>query len=116
MNDEDFQKLLLSVKQVGTIMQGGKLVHRRTTLSDGLSDGFADEFVHAADRVAARRSNHAETRDSFPPQAETGIPAIMAQGHDPHSVGFFVKEQVVRKSLKIRTAPTARVEVEAFGM
>ena len=34
MNDEDFQKLLLSVKQMGTIMRGGKLAHRRTTLTD----------------------------------------------------------------------------------
>jgi len=34
MNDEDFQKLVLSVKQMGTIMQGGKLAHRRTTLTD----------------------------------------------------------------------------------
>lgn len=34
MNDEDFQRLVLSVKQLGTIMQGGKLAHRRTTLTD----------------------------------------------------------------------------------
>jgi putative transcriptional regulator len=34
MKDEDFQKLLLSVKQMGTIMRGGKLAHRRTTLTD----------------------------------------------------------------------------------
>jgi len=34
MNDEDFQKLLLSVKQMGTMMRGGKFAHRRTTLTD----------------------------------------------------------------------------------
>jgi putative transcriptional regulator len=34
MNDEDFPKLVLSVKQMGTIMQGGKIAHRRTTLTD----------------------------------------------------------------------------------
>jgi hypothetical protein len=50
-------------------------------------------------------------RVSFTPQAETGIPGIVAQGHDLHSVGLFVKEQVVRESLKIRTTPATRVEV-----
>ena len=34
MNDEDFKKLVLSVKQMGTLMQGGNLAHRRTTLTD----------------------------------------------------------------------------------
>jgi putative transcriptional regulator len=34
MNDEDFQKLLKSVKQMGTIMRGEKLAHRKTTLTD----------------------------------------------------------------------------------
>lgn len=34
MNDEDFQKLLLRAKHMGTIMQGGTLAHRRTTLTD----------------------------------------------------------------------------------
>lgn len=34
MNDEDFQKLVQSVKQMGTIMQGAKLAHRRTTQTD----------------------------------------------------------------------------------
>ena len=53
---------------------------------------------------------------SFPPQAETGMPAIMAQGHDSHSIGFFVKEQVIGESFKIRASPSTRIEVEAFGM
>ena len=34
MNDEDFQKLVLSVKQMATIMQGGNFAHRRTTLTE----------------------------------------------------------------------------------
>jgi putative transcriptional regulator len=34
MKDEDFQKLLLSVKQMGTLMRSEKLTHRRTTLTD----------------------------------------------------------------------------------
>ena len=34
MNDEDFQKLVLSVKQTGSIMQGGKLAHRCTSPTD----------------------------------------------------------------------------------
>ncbi len=32
MNDEDFKKLVQSVKQMGSIMRGGKITHRRTTL------------------------------------------------------------------------------------
>ena len=40
----------------------------------------------------------------------------MAEGHDPHFIGFFVKEQVVGKSVEVRAPPAARVEVEAFGM
>jgi putative transcriptional regulator len=34
MNDDDFQKLLQSVKQMGTIMKGGKLPHRKMTLTE----------------------------------------------------------------------------------
>ena len=34
MNDKDFKKLVESVKQMGAIMQGKKIVHRRTVLSD----------------------------------------------------------------------------------
>ena len=40
----------------------------------------------------------------------------MAQGHDPHPVGLFVKEQVIGKSFKVRVPPATRVEVEAFWM
>ena len=32
MNDEDFQKLVQSVKQMGSIMRGDKIPHRSTTL------------------------------------------------------------------------------------
>lgn len=32
MNDKDFQKLVESVKQMGSIMRGQKLPHRRTVL------------------------------------------------------------------------------------
>lgn len=32
MKDEDFQKLLLGVKQMGAIMKGESKAHRRTTL------------------------------------------------------------------------------------
>ena len=34
MNEEDFKKLVQSVKQMGSIMQGEKIAHRRTVLSD----------------------------------------------------------------------------------
>ncbi len=34
MNDDDFQKLLQSVKQMGTIIKGGKPPHRKTTLTE----------------------------------------------------------------------------------
>lgn len=33
MNDNDFQKLVKSVKQMGSIMRGENLPHRRTVLS-----------------------------------------------------------------------------------
>lgn len=33
MNDQDFQKLVTSVKQMGTILRGEKLPHRRTVLT-----------------------------------------------------------------------------------
>lgn len=33
MNDKDFQKLVESVKQMGSIMRGGNVPHRRTVLS-----------------------------------------------------------------------------------
>lgn len=33
MNDEDFQKLVKSVNQMGAIMRGEPIPHRRTTLS-----------------------------------------------------------------------------------
>ncbi len=33
MNDEDFNKLVESVNQMGAIMRGDKIAHRRTTLS-----------------------------------------------------------------------------------
>ncbi|WP_367873834.1 helix-turn-helix domain-containing protein [Luteolibacter sp. Populi] len=33
MNDQDFQKLVLSVKQMGAIMRGENLPHRRTVVS-----------------------------------------------------------------------------------
>jgi putative transcriptional regulator len=33
MNDEDFNKLVESVNQMGAIMRGDKIPHRRTTLS-----------------------------------------------------------------------------------
>ena len=33
MNDKDFKKLVKSVKQMGSIMQGDKIAHRRTVLS-----------------------------------------------------------------------------------
>jgi putative transcriptional regulator len=32
MNDEDFKKLVQSVKQMGSIMRGENIKHRRTTL------------------------------------------------------------------------------------
>ena len=32
MNDKDFQKLVKSVKQMGSIMRGEKITHRRTVL------------------------------------------------------------------------------------
>lgn len=32
MNDEDFKKLVQSVKQMGSIMRGENIPHRRTTL------------------------------------------------------------------------------------
>ena len=32
MKDEDFQKLVVSVKQMGKIMRGEKIPHRKTTL------------------------------------------------------------------------------------
>jgi putative transcriptional regulator len=32
MNDEDFKKLVQSVKQMGSIMRGDDIPHRRTTL------------------------------------------------------------------------------------
>lgn len=34
MNDKDFKKLVESVKQMGAIMQGKKIAHRRTVLSN----------------------------------------------------------------------------------
>lgn len=34
MNDEDFQKLVESVKQMGAIMKGKKIPHRRTIVTD----------------------------------------------------------------------------------
>lgn len=34
MNDEDFQKLAESVKQMGAIMKGKKIPHRRTLVTD----------------------------------------------------------------------------------
>jgi putative transcriptional regulator len=33
MNDKDFQKLVESVKQMGAIMRGEKIFHRRTVLT-----------------------------------------------------------------------------------
>ena len=33
MNDKDFQKLVESVKQMGSIMRGEKIPHRRTVLT-----------------------------------------------------------------------------------
>ena len=33
MNDKDFQKLVESVKQMGAIMRGGNIPHRRTVLT-----------------------------------------------------------------------------------
>jgi len=33
MNEKDFQKLVKSIKQMGSIMQGEELPHRRTVLS-----------------------------------------------------------------------------------
>lgn len=33
MNDKEFQKLVESVKQMGSIMNGGNIPHRRTVLS-----------------------------------------------------------------------------------
>ena len=33
MNDKDFQKLVVSVKQMGSIMRGENIPHRRTVLS-----------------------------------------------------------------------------------
>ena len=33
MNDEDFNKLVESVNQMGAIIRGDKIAHRRTTLS-----------------------------------------------------------------------------------
>lgn len=34
MNDKDFEKLVDSVKQMGSIMQGEKIPHRKVVLSD----------------------------------------------------------------------------------
>ena len=34
MNDKDFEKLVKSVKQMGSIMQGEDIPHRRTVLSN----------------------------------------------------------------------------------
>ena len=57
MNDEDFQKLVLSVKQMGTIMQGGKLAHRRTTLTDLKVKGLRERTGQGL--VARRRAQSA---------------------------------------------------------
>jgi len=42
MNDENFQKPLLSVKQMGGIMHGGKLAQRRSTLTDWYVKGLRE--------------------------------------------------------------------------
>jgi hypothetical protein len=49
MNDEDFHKLVMSVRQMGTIIQGGKLAHRCTTLTDLNVDGLRERTgpIHA---------------------------------------------------------------------
>jgi hypothetical protein len=51
---------------------------------------------------------------SFASQPETGIPTIVPQGHDAHSIQLLIEKQVVRKSVELRAPPTARIEVKPF--
>ncbi len=44
MNDEDFKKLVESVNQMGAIMQGKPIPHRRTTLSKLNVRGLRDKL------------------------------------------------------------------------
>lgn len=44
MNDEDFQKLVKSVNQMGAIMRGEPIPHRRTTLSKVNVRGLRDQL------------------------------------------------------------------------
>jgi hypothetical protein len=40
----------------------------------------------------------------------------MAQRHDPHTVEFFLKQQVIGKFFEIGASPAAGIKVETLGM
>ena len=52
----------------------------------------------------------------FQLQAEARVPAVVAQCHDPHTIGFFVKQQVIGKFFKIGASPAAGIEMKTLGM
>lgn len=51
MNDKDFEKLVDSVKQMGSIMQGEKIPHRKVVLSDIDVKGLREKLV-APDQIS----------------------------------------------------------------
>ncbi len=52
----------------------------------------------------------------FPPQAEAGVPAVMAQCYDPHAIEFFVEQQMIGEFFKIGAPPAAGIGVKTFWM